>query len=48
MTVKDFLSADGKDMKLIIILSVIIGIIAIAICTFFAWRWLAKRKGKCS
>ncbi|KDO40381.1 hypothetical protein CISIN_1g0034891mg, partial [Citrus sinensis] len=35
---------DRKDMKLVIILSVIVGIIAIAICTFFAWRWFAKRK----
>lgn len=45
MTVLDLLSADQKDMKLVIIL-VIVGIIAIAICTFFAWRWFAKRKGK--
>ncbi|KAH9717756.1 G-type lectin S-receptor-like serine/threonine-protein kinase [Citrus sinensis] len=34
---------DQKDMKLVIIL-VIVGIIAIAICTFFAWRWFSKRK----
>ncbi|KAJ4703334.1 receptor kinase 3 [Melia azedarach] len=35
---------DGRDMKVIIIVPVVIGIITIAICIFFCWRRTAKRK----
>ncbi|KAK1556706.1 hypothetical protein Q3G72_010490 [Acer saccharum] len=38
------LAADKKDMKVAIIVPVVIGTVAIAICAFFLWRWMAKRK----
>ncbi|KAH7569028.1 hypothetical protein JRO89_XS06G0091000 [Xanthoceras sorbifolium] len=39
------LAADKKDMKVVIIVPVVVGTVAIAICAFFLWRWMAKRKG---
>ncbi|KAL5774645.1 hypothetical protein ACOSP7_012202 [Xanthoceras sorbifolium] len=38
------LAADKKDMKVVIIVPVVVGTVAIAICAFFLWRWMAKRK----
>ncbi|KAK4857611.1 hypothetical protein QYF36_003449 [Acer negundo] len=35
---------DKKDMKVVVIVSVVVGVVAIAICTFFLWWWMAKRK----
>ncbi|KAJ4703332.1 G-type lectin S-receptor-like serine/threonine-protein kinase [Melia azedarach] len=35
---------DEEDNKVIIIVPVVIGIITIAICIFFGWRWVTKRK----
>ncbi|KAK1556964.1 hypothetical protein Q3G72_015373 [Acer saccharum] len=32
------------DKKVVIIVPVVVGIITFAICTFFLWRWMAKRK----
>ncbi|KAK0578721.1 hypothetical protein LWI29_015088 [Acer saccharum] len=32
------------DNKVVIIVPVVVGIITFAICTFFLWRWMAKRK----
>ncbi|KAK1556985.1 hypothetical protein Q3G72_015653 [Acer saccharum] len=34
-----------KDIKVVVIVPVIAGIITSAICAFFVWRWMAKRKG---
>ncbi|KAM7525164.1 hypothetical protein LguiA_015066 [Lonicera macranthoides] len=34
-----------RNMNLVIALTVIVGSIAIAICSFFTWKFMAKRKG---
>ncbi|KAJ0018747.1 hypothetical protein Pint_10797 [Pistacia integerrima] len=36
---------DNKDLTVIILVPLIVGMVTIAICTFFSWRWMAKRKG---
>ncbi|KAL5772593.1 hypothetical protein ACOSQ2_012517 [Xanthoceras sorbifolium] len=35
---------DKKDTKVVIIVPVVVGIVTFAICAFFLWRWMAKRK----
>ncbi|XP_044462483.1 G-type lectin S-receptor-like serine/threonine-protein kinase At1g11300 isoform X1 [Mangifera indica] len=35
---------DQKDLTVIILVPLLVGIVTIAICTFFSWRWMAKRK----
>ncbi|KAK1556966.1 hypothetical protein Q3G72_015393 [Acer saccharum] len=35
---------EKKDNKVVVIVPVVAGIITCAICTFFLWRWMAKRK----
>ncbi|KAJ0082003.1 hypothetical protein Patl1_10095 [Pistacia atlantica] len=35
---------DKKDLTVIILVPLIVGMVTIAICTFFSWRWTAKRK----
>ncbi|KAJ0082296.1 hypothetical protein Patl1_10942 [Pistacia atlantica] len=35
---------DNKDLTVIILVPLIVGMVTIAICTFFSWRWMAKRK----
>ena len=35
-----------QDMKKIVTITVIIGMISILICTYLLWRWIAKHKGK--
>ncbi|XP_044462487.1 G-type lectin S-receptor-like serine/threonine-protein kinase At1g11330 [Mangifera indica] len=37
---------DQKDLTVIILVPLVVGIVTIAICTFFSWRWMANRKGK--
>ncbi|KAF8411256.1 hypothetical protein HHK36_003803 [Tetracentron sinense] len=34
-----------RDVKVIIIITMLIGTIAIGICTYFSWRWMAKQRG---
>ncbi|KAK2644251.1 hypothetical protein Ddye_019446 [Dipteronia dyeriana] len=38
------LGKDKKDMKVVITVSVVVGAMTVIICTFFLWRWMAKRK----
>ncbi|XP_044462486.1 G-type lectin S-receptor-like serine/threonine-protein kinase At1g11300 [Mangifera indica] len=35
---------EQKDLTVIILVPPLVGIVTIAICTFFSWRWMAKRK----
>ena len=42
------ISAETKDNKVVIIVPVVVGIVTFAICTFFLWSWMAKRKGNIS
>ncbi|KAI3986569.1 hypothetical protein MKX01_014107 [Papaver californicum] len=35
-----------KGAKIAIIISMVIGLVVISLCTFFCWRWMAKKRGK--
>ncbi|XP_044460483.1 G-type lectin S-receptor-like serine/threonine-protein kinase At1g11330 [Mangifera indica] len=35
---------DQKDLTVTILVPLAVGIVTVAICTFFSWRWMAKRK----
>lgn len=39
------ISAEKKDMKVVIIVSVVVGVVSIAIGLLFLWWLMAKRKG---
>jgi len=42
----NFLVADNmRNREIIISLSVIVGAIAICICLFFSWKWMATHRG---
>ncbi|OVA08774.1 Protein kinase domain [Macleaya cordata] len=35
-----------KNLKVIIIITVLVGTFTITVCTYFFWRWMAKQRGK--
>ncbi|CAK9181285.1 unnamed protein product [Ilex paraguariensis] len=37
---------EEKNMNVVIAITTIIGSVTLAICTYFSWRWIAKRRGR--